>query len=124
MTSGVYERTPETRAAMSAAKLGKPCTSPAQIAADKAKSENMRGVTRTSEHCVNISAAKLGVPHTTPAQIAADDAKRGGNDIVEHHYIYDHADLSLNTVKMTRSDHGRLHKLLKKLGYIVLHINR
>ncbi len=116
-------KSPEHCAALSKAKLGKPRTSPAQIAADKAKSENMRGAPRTPEHCTAISAAKLDVPHTTPAQIAADDARRGGNDLVNHHYLYDHADLSLNTVQMTRSDHGKLHRLLQKLAYIVPHIN-
>ena len=53
----------------------------------------------------------------------AVDAMRGGHDIVNHHFIYDHSDLSLNTVEMTRSDHGKLHKLLQKLKYIVPHIN-
>lgn len=47
----------------------------------------------------------------------------GGMDIVQHHYIYDHSDLSLNTVGMTRSDHSGLHLLLRRLKYIVPHIN-
>lgn len=122
--------TPEHNAAISAGKLGVPFT---------------------PEHCDAISEAKLGVPNPriSTAQIAADDAKRGvpntpehnaaikkgqedagvferqrgGNDIVGHHYIYDHSDLSLNIVKMTRSNHTSLHHLLKKLGYVVPHIN-
>lgn len=48
---------------------------------------------------------------------------RGGEDLVNHHYIYNESDLSLNTVQMTRSDHQKLHQLLKKLSYKVPHIN-
>ena len=48
----------------------------------------------------------------------------GGNDLVNHHYIYDHDDLSCNTVKMTRSDHTSLHNLFRKLGYKTPHINQ
>lgn len=54
---------------------------------------------------------------------SAQDKQRGGNDLVDHHYIYDHDDLSKNTAQMTRSDHMRLHRLLQKLKYIVPHIN-
>lgn len=116
-------------------------------------SKAMKGIPNTPEHNAAMSAAKKGIPHTTIAQLAADEAKRriprppevcaaistgcinsdaikanadrmrGGEDLVEHHYIYDHDDLSLNIVQMTRSDHSRLHKLLKKLGIKVPHIN-
>ena len=114
---------PDHCAAISAGKLGTPRTSAAHLAADDAK----RGVPLSPEHCAAISTAKLGVPHTSLAQIAADEVRtenmRGGNDLVNHHYLYDHADLSLNTVQMTRSDHGKLHRLLQKLAYIVPHIN-
>jgi len=54
---------------------------------------------------------------------AEAERQRGGNDIVKHHYIYDHFDLSLNTVEMTRSNHSKLHRLFQILGYIVPHIN-
>jgi hypothetical protein len=49
--------------------------------------------------------------------------QRGGIDIVQHHYIYDHADLSKNTVGITRSDHTSIHQLFIRIGYIVPHIN-
>ena len=98
----------------------------------KAKAEARRDVPRTPEVCAAISKAKKGVPKT-PEQIAATvrgqeeagvhDAQRGGHDIVKHHFIYDHNDLSLNTVQITRSDHSKLHRLLQKLGYKVPHIN-
>ena len=58
------------------------------------------------------------------AHKAASEDMGGGDDLVTHHYIYDESDLSLNTVKMTRSDHTSLHRLLQKLGYIVPHINK
>jgi len=106
----------------------KPHTSPAQIAADETK----RGVPNSPEHCSAISIAQLGVP-LSPEHIAAikkglkdsgaNEAKRGGHDICKHHYIYDHDDISKNTIKMTRSDHQKLHRLLQKLGYIIPHIN-
>ncbi len=47
----------------------------------------------------------------------------GGDDIVKHHFIYDHSNLSENMVRMTRSDHTRLHWLLQRLGVKIPHIN-
>lgn len=93
-------------------------------------------VPRPPEVCDAISAAHKDVP-LSPEHIAAitkgcknSDAvkaeaerQRGGHDLVNHHYIYDHNDLLLNTVQMTRKDHQKLHMLLQKLGYIVPHIN-
>lgn len=135
-------RPPEACAAISAGKLGKPHTSPAQIAADKLQSEKRSGVPLPQEHCTAISAGTLGIPnspehnvaisvgklgkpnpHTSPAQLTAIERMSGGNDLVTHHWLYDESDLSKNTVQMTRSDHMKLHMLLKKLGYIVPHIN-
>lgn len=108
-------------------------------------SDARKGIPHTPEHCAAITKglqnsdamkasaeARKDVP-LTPEHIAAIkkgqeesgvyEAMRGGNDICDHHYIYDHSDLSLNTVQMTRSDHTSLHNILKKLGYIVPHIN-
>ena len=51
------------------------------------------------------------------------ERQRGGNDVVNHHYIYDDLDASKYTIKMTRSDHAKLHRLLQILNYIVPHIN-
>lgn len=99
MPSGVYKRTPETRAILSKANRNSD--------AIKAKNEAM------SEIITNSEAAKIQA-----------DKMRGGNDICNHHYIYDHDDLSKHTMKMTRSDHQKLHNLLRKLGYKVPHINR
>ena len=96
--------------------------SPAHCAAMSKARRNSKAVKAKNE-------AQIGVPHT-PERCAAiskghaeSDIMRGGNDLVTHHYIYDHGDMSLNTVQMTRSDHARLHMLLKKLNYIVPHIN-
>lgn len=55
-------------------------------------------------------------------KIAIENMK-GGNDIVKHHYIYDHNDLSEYTMKMTRSQHTSLHNLMKKVGIKIHHIN-
>lgn len=88
------------------------------------------------EHCDAISVGQTGIPHSPEWNAAISEARlnsdaaqelydmmRGGNDICKHHYIYDHADLSLNTIQMARSDHAKLHALLKKLGYIIPHVN-
>lgn len=53
----------------------------------------------------------------------ANENMRGGNDICDHHYIYDHSDLSKYTMKMTRSRHQRLHWLMRKSNIKVPHIN-
>lgn len=47
----------------------------------------------------------------------------GGNDIIEHHYIYDDNDLSKYTTKMTRSHHTWLHNLMGRAGIKIPHIN-
>ena len=59
----------------------------------------------------------------SPAYRSAMGNQRGGNDLINHHYIYDHNDRSLNTIQITRKDHSRLHQLLKKLKYVIPHIN-
>lgn len=74
---------------------------------------------RTSEHCTAMSQSI----RNSDAAHRNYDSMKGGNDIVNHHYTYDHSDLTKNTIKMTRSDHMKLHHLLRKLGYIVPHIN-
>lgn len=122
MPKGIYERTAYHR---------------------KRNSEGHKRIHLSPEHCTAISDAKKGVPNspehnaaiskglkgvpklpkTKAAMSRAHDTMRGGNDIVNHHYLYDHSDLSLNIIGITRSDHMRLHKLLQKLKYIVPHIN-
>lgn len=122
MTSGVYKRkpfTPEHRDAISRSGKGR-------IVSDETRakiSAGTVGIPKSSDHCAAISAGKKGVSHTSEAQLLADEMERGGNDIVWHHYIYDHSNLSKNIVGMARSDHTRLHELLKKLGYVTPHIN-
>ena len=131
-------RSPETCAAISTRKTGVPLSPKHCTSISKGK----KGVPNSPEHNASISKATKGVPHTSAAhlaadeakrsvpllhtseaQLTADDAKRGGNDIVNHHWLYDHSDLSKNTIKMTRSHHTWLHNLFRKLGYIVPHIN-
>lgn len=67
--------------------------------------------------------AQSGRITNSPAMKIEHERQVGGMDIVNHHYIYDHSDLSLNTVQMTRSDHARLHHLLNRLGFKIPHIN-
>jgi hypothetical protein len=119
---------PEHCDAISKAKLRIPNSPEHCDAISKAKT----GVPQSLEHRAALSAVRKGVPKT-PEHIAAIkrgqeesgmyERQRGGYDLVIHHYIYDHSDLSLNTVQMTRSSHTSLHMLLKKLGYKVPYIN-
>jgi len=54
---------------------------------------------------------------------AVTERQVGGYDIVGHHMIYDHSDLSKNIMYMTRSMHMRLHRLFQKHGIEIPHIN-
>ena len=115
MPKGVYKRKPRTPE--HCANLSKSFKNSDSV---KAHNESMRGVPLPPEHIVALT----GITHrNSDAVKAAYDVMCGGNDLVDHHYIYDHSDLSLNTVQMTRSDHQKLHLLLKRLGYIIPHIN-
>lgn len=141
-------RTPEHCAALSRSKKNSEAAkaaaeaqkgiplSPEHIAAISAATKGVPKPPRTPEHCAALSKAhkdvSLSIEHraaisealknSEAAKIAVNKT-RGGHDIVEHHYIYDHNDLSKNTVGITRSDHAKLHNVLQKLGYIVPHIN-
>lgn len=111
MTSGIYERTPEMNAA---------------------NSKRQKGVPKSPETCATMSVSHTGVP-LSPEHIAAlvngqeesgmFDKMRGGQDIVWHHTLYDHADLSKNRVAMTRSNHTMGHHVLQILGIEIPHIN-
>ena len=117
MPKGVYKRTPKHNAAVSKALKGIPKTPETCTAMSKA-TLGVPKPPRTPEHCAALSEALKN----SDAHKAASEKERGGNDLVTHHYIYDHNDLSLNTVQISRKDHSRLHRLLKKLGYVVPHI--
>lgn len=104
-----------------------------------ANSERQRGIPKSEGHRLAISKATKGVPKSfrttihnitiskslknSEAAKAQSDKMRGGNDICEHHYIYDHSDLSKYTMKMTRSKHTYIHNLMRKAGIVVPHIN-
>lgn len=115
----------------------------------KVKNERQRGVPHTTKRRTAISEGMLnsddvkaaaekrcGIPKSPEQRAAISESSlnsnavkanckrmRGGNDLVNHHYLYDHSDLSLNTVQMIRSDHTSLHNLFRKIGYVVPHIN-
>lgn len=131
-------------AAISKGLTGIPRTPEACAAISKAHA----GVSLSPEHCATMSDVRKGVPlspeHSaaiarsrTPefnsamsdtiknseAAKANANRMRGGDDIVEHHYIYDHSDLSKYTMKMPRSEHSKLHSLMRTSGIKVPHIN-
>lgn len=54
---------------------------------------------------------------------AEHERQRGGNDLVDHHYIYDHSDLSKYTMKVTRKKHTLIHHWMRKAGIKIPHIN-
>lgn len=81
----------------------------------KAKNNAQIGVPLPSEHCAAIIEGQ--------EESGMFERQRSGNDIVNHHYIYDHSDLSKYTMKMTRSAHFRLHNNMRKAGIKVPHIN-
>lgn len=91
---------------------------------------------RSKSHCEAISKAHTGVSRkpfsdATKAIMSENqmDNKnnmygiRGGNDIVEHHYIYDHANPENHTVSITRSEHASHHAWMIRSGIEVPHIN-
>lgn len=55
--------------------------------------------------------------------VSVETGMVGGYDIVGHHMIYDHSDLSTNIMEMPRSMHTRLHRLFQKHGIEIPHIN-
>lgn len=125
-------KSPEHRNALSITHKGIPKSSEHCAALSIAH----KGVSLSSEHCAAISVGLTGHPVSEETRDAlsiahknsdksksASEKYRGGNDIVNHHYIYDHDNLALNTVRMSRSDHTSLHRLFQKLGYDVPHIN-
>ena len=62
------------------------------------------------------------ITNSEAAKIATEN-QRGGNDIVEHHYIYDESDRSKYTMPISRSLHSALHRTMEKFGIEVPHIN-
>ena len=51
------------------------------------------------------------------------EKQRGGQDLVKHHYIYDHSDLTKYTMLVTRKQHNTIHRCLRASGNVVPHIN-
>jgi len=47
----------------------------------------------------------------------------GGNDIVQHHVIYDHDNPEKFTIPLTRSAHTRMHAALRRHGFKIPHIH-
>lgn len=60
---------------------------------------------------------------SSDAHKKATDKMRGGDDIVNHHYIYDHANPEKYTTKMTRAKHTQIHGWLRGADIKVPHIN-
>lgn len=57
------------------------------------------------------------------AHKALSDKMRGGNDIVNHHYIYDHDNPDQHTIEITRSQHQAHHHWMKRNKLEVPHLN-
>lgn len=135
MTQGLYKRTPEIRAKSSASMMNHPVSdetrtkmsasaegvhnSPEHNAAISKSLKDVPKQPFTTEHCATMSRAN----RESESVKAQNQRMSGGNDIVKHHYIYDHADLSKYTMEITRTKHSRLHALMLKSGITVPHIN-
>ena len=89
------------------------------------------------ERCVAISKTLTGHHLSDAAKLAITknhednpekwdkiyDRMRGGNDIVKHHFIYDHNHPENHIVKITRSQHMSHHQWMKRNGLEVPHLN-
>lgn len=98
------------------------------------KNHGLIGYQHTDEAKINIGVGNDGKKRTDDAKNKMSEVwvkthkhvianMYGGNDIVNHHYIYDHNDLTKYTTKTTRSIHTKIHRAMQKAGIIVPHIN-
>lgn len=80
--------------------------------------------TLTGHEVSDVTKEKIGesMENSLTHKIACENMK-GGQDIINHHYIYDHNNLNKYTTKMTRSKHGLIHRMMQLAGIIVPHIN-
>ena len=80
---------------------------------------------RVIEHWSDPEARKRlsDILKNSEAAKTASEKQIGGHDILNHHHIYDHDDLSKYTIEMTRSEHTTLHWNMRDLGLKVPHIN-
>ena len=85
----------------------------------KAVAYARRGIPLSPGHCESITKGR----EESDAVKANADRMRGGNDLVNHHYIYDHANPELYTMKVTRAKHTQIHNWMRKAGIVVPHIN-
>lgn len=89
---------------------------------DKLKEMSERAKQYHIDH-PDVAEYHSSVMRNSDAAKAASDAQRGGNDIIQHHWLYDDADLTKYTMPMTRSDHGKMHRRMQLDGYEVKRIN-
>ena len=141
--------TPETRAKLSESRIGVPLSDTTKLAMSKAGtgrivsdetrlklSRSLKRHVKSAAHRKALSHAKKGIPMSDDSKLVmsiahknSDAAKansenqRGGNDIVGHHFAYDHADISKYVMDLTRSEHTTLHNNMRILGLKVPHIN-
>lgn len=82
---------------------------------------------RTPEHCAIMSAVKMGHSVSDVTKKKLYDIEHAnpqtGEDIIKHHYIYDHANPEKYTMEVMKSKHAKIHWWMKKAGMIVPHIN-
>jgi len=119
---------PQTRAALLNANTGRVCK---EFTREKIKISNT-GLKRSPETCKNISEAKIKFYKEHPEAVQKiketvqkfyDNMDAPGQQIVKHHYIYDHNDLTKYTTEMTRATHAKIHMAMRKEGIKIPHIN-
>lgn len=83
-------------------------------------SKTMKGRQFSDSHKAALSAVWKDHPEIWDDR---NEAMRGGNDIVKHHFIYDHNHPENHTVEITRAKHISHHAWMKRVGLEVPHIN-
>lgn len=88
-------------------------------------STTKKGIPLSDAHKIILSTTTATAWRDHPeAWDEAIENMQGGDDIVNHHYIYDHDDLTKYIMRMTRKEHGKLHRNMQIIGLKVPHINK
>ena len=124
---------PEAGAANSARQIQYAIDNPKHVEANRLRGIEQFSTQKARDEAAEKSTEYWSIQANRDAQsnrITNSDAHKeatkkqsGGEDIIEHHYIYDHANPEKYTMKVTRSKHNQIHGWMRKAGIKVPHIN-
>ena len=106
----------DIKLAMSKARKGKPKSPEHRAAISKA----LTGRTLSDDHVAAILRSWREHPE---AWDESSEKMRGGNDIINHHFVYDHDNPDQHIVEITRSQHSAHHAWMIRSGLEVPHFN-